>query len=266
MNNVLAVTVQALHSMKKSGEKITCLTAYDASFSALLDTVGIDVLLVGDTLGMVIQGHSSTLPVTLDDMIYHTRCVTRGRQRAFVIADLPFMTYSDPHIAATNAARLLREAGAQMVKIEGSHIETVQFMVAQGIPVCGHLGLLPQSIHLVGEYKVQGKSTTDAELIFKQAHGLQQAGIGLLVLECVPATLAKTIAQTLTIPVIGIGAGVDCDGQVLVLHDMLGLNQGKKPRFVKNFMLGVSTISDAILAYQTAVKRAEFPSNEHSYR
>lgn len=263
MNNLL--TVQALHAMKKSGEKIACLTAYDASFSALLDTAGIDVILVGDTLGMIIQGHSTTVPVTLDSMVYHTHCVTRTRKRAFVIADLPFMTYSDPRSAAINAARLLREAGAQMVKLEGAHVEIIRFMVAQGIPVCGHLGLLPQSIHLVGEYKVHGKSAAAAEQLIEQAHDLQRAGIGLLVLECVPAALAKTIAQALSIPVIGIGAGVDCDGQVLVLHDMLGLAQGKAPRFVKNFMHGASSIPEAVLAYQTAVKQAKFPSSEHSY-
>ncbi|MEQ1635651.1 MAG: 3-methyl-2-oxobutanoate hydroxymethyltransferase [Methylococcales bacterium] len=259
------LTLQGLHAMKQAGEKITCLTAYDASFSALLDAIGIDILLVGDSAGMVIQGQAATLSVTLDDMVYHTRCVTRTRKRAFVIADLPFMTYSAPQIAAENAARLMREAGAQMVKFEGAHVEAVRFLIAQGIPVCGHLGLLPQSIYVAGGYKVRGRTDVDAELIIQQALDLQSAGIGLLVLECVSAALAKHISQQLHIPVIGIGAGVDCDGQVLVLYDMLNVTLGRHPRFVKNFMHGAESIEAAIRAYKVAVKNADFPGLEHSY-
>lgn len=259
------LSVRDLLAMKQAGEKITCLTAYDASFSALMDQVGIDVLLVGDSAGMVIQGQGSTLAVTLDDMVYHTRCVTRARQRAFVIADLPFMTYSTPQQAAESAARLMREAGAQMVKFEGAHSEVARFLVAQGIPVCGHLGLLPQSINLVGHYQVHGKSSEDAEWLCAQALHLQSAGISLLVLECVPAALAGHISQQLSIPVIGIGAGRDCDGQVLVLYDVLNITSGKRPRFVKDFMQGASSIEAALHAYKIAVKQGDFPGLEHSY-
>jgi 3-methyl-2-oxobutanoate hydroxymethyltransferase len=262
---VKALTVTDIAAMKQRGEKITCLTAYDASFSALCDVCGIDMLLVGDSLGMVIQGHESTLPVTIQDMVYHTHCVARARQRAFIIADLPFMSYPTPLIAAQNAALLMQNSGAQMVKLEGARVEIVRFLVEQGIPVCGHLGLLPQQINQLGRYKVQGKTTADADKILADAHSLQQAGTSLLVLECVPATLAKTISQQLTIPVIGIGAGVNCDGQVLVLYDMLGISIGKTPRFSKNFMAYANTISDAITAYQLAVKESQFPNSEHSF-
>ncbi len=260
------LTVRDLQAMKQAGEKIACLTAYDASFSALIDAVGIDVILVGDTLGMVMQGQVSTLPVTLDDMVYHTRCVTHVRQRAFVIADMPFMTYSTPQVAADNAARLMREAGAQMVKLEGPHIEAIRFMTSHGIPVCGHLGLLPQSVNLVGGYSVHGRTAADAARIIEQALALQDAGVGLLVLECVPTALAKQISQQLAVPVIGIGAGVDCDGQVLVLQDMLGITLKKLPKFVKNFMQHAESIEAAIHAYKVAVKQGEFPNSAQSYQ
>lgn len=262
---VKTLTVHDITSMKQRGEKITCLTAYDASFSALCDAVDIDILLVGDSLGMVIQGQNTTLPVTINDMIYHTRCVSQARRRAFIIADLPFMSYPTPLIAAQNAARLMQESGAQMVKLEGVRLETTRFLVDQGIPVCGHLGLLPQQINHTGIYSIQGKTTADADKILENAHQVQQAGARLLVLECVPATLAKTISHELTIPVIGIGAGVDCDGQVLVLYDMLGISFGKSPRFSKNFMQDADCISDAIAAYQLAVKQSQFPTSEHSF-
>lgn len=264
-NALKALTVNDIAAMKQRGEKITCLTAYDASFSALCDVCGIDMLLVGDSLGMVIQGQESTLPVTIQDMVYHTRCVARARKRAFIIADLPFMSYPTPLIAAQNAALLMQNSGAQMVKLEGARVEIIHFLVKQGIPVCGHLGLLPQQINQLGTYKVQGKTTADADKILADAHSLQQAGASLLVLECVPAALAKTISHELTIPVIGIGAGVDCDGQVLVIYDMLGISIGKSPRFSKNFMAYANTISDAITAYQLAVKESQFPSSEHSF-
>lgn len=259
------LTITDLAAMKLRGEKISCLTAYDASFSALIDQVGIDIMLVGDSLGMTIQGHNTTVPVTITDMVYHTRCVTVAKQRAFVIADLPFMTTSSPMLAAENAAKLLQIGGAQMVKLEGVKTETVQFLVAQGIPVCGHLGLLPQHINQLGSYAVQGKTPVDADNIIAAAVALQQAGAALLVLECVPASLGKVISSQLTIPVIGIGAGVDCDGQVLVLQDMLAIGISKRPRFTKDFMSGAESIADALAAYHHAVKHAQFPGLEHSF-
>ncbi|HCT99155.1 MAG TPA: 3-methyl-2-oxobutanoate hydroxymethyltransferase, partial [Methylococcaceae bacterium] len=235
--------------MKQRGEKFACLTAYDASFSALIDTSGIEVILVGDSLGMVVQGHGTTLPVTLDDMLYHTRCVTRTAHRALVIADLPFMTYSTPELAACSAARLIQEGGAQLVKLEGARLDVVDFLVKQGIGVCGHLGLLPQFIHQVGGYKVQGREADSANQLLDEALALQKAGVSLLLLECVPAKLAKQISLALSIPVIGIGAGVDCDGQVLVVYDMLGISIGKRPRFSKNFLADTNSIDDALKAY-----------------
>lgn len=259
------LSISDLIDMKHRGEKITCLTAYDASFSALLDNVGIDVMLVGDSLGMVIQGHTTTVPVSIEEMVYHTRCVSNTRQRAFVIGDLPFMSYPTPKLAAKNAAKLMQQGGAQMVKLEGAHLDCVSFLVAQGIPVCGHLGLLPQSINQLGRYSVQGKNQATAEKISHDAAALQQAGASLLVLECVPASLASNISEQLNIPVIGIGAGIDCDGQVLVLYDMLGIGTIKRPRFSKNFMLDARSIEEAIAAYHLAVKEARFPTLEHSF-
>lgn len=259
------LSITDLAAMKQRGEKISCLTAYDASFSALIDKVGVDMILVGDSLGMVIQGHDTTLPVTVRDMIYHTRCVSAARRRAFVIADLPFISYATPVMAVKNAARLMQSGGAQMVKLEGARIDCVSFLADQGIPVCGHLGLLPQSINQLGSYKVQGKERASAEKIIADALQLQQAGAGMLVLECVPAALAKEISAQLTIPVIGIGAGVDCDGQVLVLYDMLNIGTGKRPRFSKNFVSGLDSIEDAIGAYHLAVKQSRFPAPEHSF-
>jgi 3-methyl-2-oxobutanoate hydroxymethyltransferase len=259
------LSILDLVAMKHSGEKISCLTAYDASFSALLDTVGIDVLLVGDSLGMVMQGAKNTLSVTIDQMVYHCRCVTQSRQRAFVMADLPFLSYTNTTDAIANAAKLMQEGGAQMVKLEGCHPDIIQSLVKFGIPVCGHLGLLPQCINQLGAYKVQGKTQQDAESIIEEAQRLEQAGISLLVLECVPALLAKEISLLLKIPVIGIGAGVACDGQVLVLYDMLGISFGKRPRFSKNFMLNTNSIEEAIMQYQHAVKQGTFPALAHSY-
>lgn len=250
--------------MKRQGEKIACLTAYDASFSALIDAAGIEMMLVGDSLGMVFQGQASTLTVTLDDMIYHTRCVAAARRRAFVIADLPFLTYPYPLGAAVNAAKLMR-AGAQMVKLEGARFEVARFLVDQGIPVCGHLGLQPQSINRLGGYKVQGVEAADADKIISDAQKLQEAGVSLLVLECVPAKLAAEISAQLAIPVIGIGAGVDCDGQVLVLYDMLDIGVGKRPRFSMNFMQPPVAIAEALSNYRQAVKERRFPALEHSF-
>jgi 3-methyl-2-oxobutanoate hydroxymethyltransferase len=259
------LSINDITAMKRNGEKITCLTAYDASFAAVIDKVGIDIMLVGDSLGMVIQGHSTTVPVTIEQMVYHTQCVSRVRKRAYLIADMPFMTYSNPDIAAKNAAFVLQEGGAQMVKLEGAKVDCIRFLVEQGISVCGHLGLLPQSIHQLGTYSVQGKEPEAAQKLRDDAQQLQQAGASLLVLECVPAALAKAISSELTIPVIGIGAGVDCDGQVLVLYDMLNIGVSKRPRFSKNFMTGNEGIEEAIKAYHQAVKNAEFPGLEHSF-
>jgi 3-methyl-2-oxobutanoate hydroxymethyltransferase len=214
---------------------------------------------------MVIQGHGTTVPVSIKDMVYHTRCVSHARQRAFVIGDLPFMSYPTPKLAAKNAASLMQQGGAHMVKLEGARVDCVRFLVDQGIPVCGHLGLLPQSINQLGRYAVQGKSQADAEKISREAVALQQAGAALLVLECVPAGLAKQISGQLSIPVIGIGAGIDCDGQVLVLYDMLNIGIVKRPRFSKNFMADASSIEEAIIAYRQGVKEARFPTFEHSF-
>ncbi len=264
-SKVKPLTVNDLLAMKQRSEKISCLTAYDASFSALIDKAGVDMMLVGDSLGMVVQGHETTLPVTIRDMVYHTRCVSAARQRAFIIADLPFMSYATPVMAAKNAAKLIQVGGAQMVKLEGARIEIVRFLVDQGIPVCGHLGLLPQLINQLGSYKVQGKEPADAAKMIADAHQLQQAGAGLLVLECVPASLAREISTQLAIPVIGIGASVDCDGQVLVLYDMLNIGIGKRPRFSRNFMQDNATIEAAIDAYHQAVKQSRFPTAEHSF-
>lgn len=259
------LSISDLINMKQTGEKITCLTAYDASFASLLDQAGIDVILVGDSLGMVIQGHASTLPVTIQNMVYHTRNVSAARKRAFVLADLPFASYATPQQALRNAAQLMQLAGAQMVKLEGAKIDVIQFLVEQGIPVCGHLGLLPQSVNQLGGYKVQGREPEQAEQILNDALAIEQSGARLLVLECVPAILAAQISQALTIPVIGIGAGVDCDGQVLVLYDMLNISTGKRPRFSKNFMTEAGSIEDAITSYLNAVKNGQFPTAEHAY-
>lgn len=260
-----ALSILDLIAMKQSGEKISCLTAYDASFSQLIDQAGVDVMLVGDSLGMVVQGKTTTVPVSVDDMVYHTQCVVNARNRAFVIADLPFLSYGTPDVAMKNAAKLMQDAGAQMVKLEGAHLNIIKLLVEFGVPVCAHLGLLPQSINQLGRYKVQGKTVHDAEKIAEQAKKIEQAGASLLILECVPAELADKISKSLTIPVIGIGAGVSCDGQVLVLYDMLGISLGKRPKFSQNFMEMAADIPDAILQYHQAVKSLSFPAEQHSY-
>ena len=259
-------TVPALSAMAHAGEKIAMLTCYDASFAALLDRAGVDALLIGDSLGMVIGGHASTLPVTLDEMIYHTRCVAAGARQALVLADMSFGSYqASREQAYANAARLMA-AGAQMVKLEGGAwlAPTVEFLVARGIPVCGHLGLQPQSVHRVGGYKAQGKTEASARVLREDAQALAMAGIELLVLEMVPASLAAEITAQGTVPTIGIGAGPGCSGQVLVLYDMLGIYP-KPARFVRNFMTEGKTIEVAIGAYVTAVKDGSFPAAEHCF-
>jgi 3-methyl-2-oxobutanoate hydroxymethyltransferase len=262
--SVKMLTIRDLSAMKHRGEKISCLTAYDASFSAVIDKAGIDLMLVGDSLGMVIQGGDSTLRVSMRDMIYHSRAVCAARRRAFVVADLPFMTYLTALVAAKNAAKLM-QAGAQMVKLEGARTDCIRFLADQGIPVCAHLGLLPQSINQLGGYRVQGKEPADAEKIMTEALHVQEAGAGLLVLECVPAGLAGEIAKELVIPVIGIGAGAACDGQVLVLYDMLDIGIGKRPRFSMNFMKDAASVEEAIRTFHLAVKEGRFPAAEHSF-
>jgi 3-methyl-2-oxobutanoate hydroxymethyltransferase len=239
------------------------LTCYDASFAALCDAAGVEILLVGDSLGMVVQGHDSTLPVTMDDMEYHVRMVARGSAHALVLADLPFATYQTSHEQAyTNAARLMA-AGAQMVKLEGGRVmaDTVRFLVERGIPVCGHVGLVPQSVHQLGGYRVQ----RDADRLLEDARAIEQAGAAMLVLEAIPAAIGKQVTDALSIATIGIGAGKDCSGQVLVLHDMLDIYPGRKARFVRNFMAGATGVLDAIQRYVKAVKSGAFPAPEHTF-
>lgn len=261
-------TLTQLRKLKANGEKIAMLTAYDASFASLLDQAGVDVLLVGDSLGMVIQGHTDTLPVTVEDMVYHCRHVSRGSQKALLIVDMPFMSYATPTIALDNAARLMREGHAQIVKLEGGAwlVDTVQLLTERGIPVCAHLGLTPQSVHQLGGYRVQGRLEKEAEQLYQDALALQKAGASLLVLECIPAQLAKTITANLEILVIGIGAGVHCDGQVLVLYDMLGITPGKRPSFSKDFLQETHSIVEAVKAFVQAVKTGIFPSDEHTFQ
>lgn len=258
-------TISDLQQMKHVGQKISSLTAYDATFSALMDEAEVDVLLVGDSLGMVVQGHASTLPVSMQDMLYHTQLVSRGCQQAFIIADLPFMSNASPMQAAENAALLIQQGGAQMVKLEGARIEAIQFMVQQSIPVCAHLGLLPQSIYQLGKYAVQGKEDDEAQRILTEALEIERAGAQMLIVECIPATLAQNISEHLTIPVIGIGAGVHCDGQVLVVYDMLGISPGRSPRFTKNYMQQANSIVEAVEAYVAEVRAGQFPGQEHSF-
>lgn len=258
-------TIVDLQQMKQAEKKISSLTAYDASFSSLLDRAGVDVLLVGDSLGMVIQGHVSTLPVTMQDMVYHTQIVSRACRQAFVIADLPFMSGVSHRQAAENAALLIQQGGAQMVKLEGAKIAVIKFMVQQAIPVCAHLGLLPQSIYQLGQYAVQGEQEHDAAKLLEDAIKVEQAGAQMLIVECIPATLAQQISTRLSIPVIGIGAGVHCDGQVLVLYDMLDISLGRKPRFSKNYMQQASSIFEAVQSYVTEVRELKFPTQEHSF-
>jgi len=253
--------------MKQAGEKFACLTAYDASFSGVLEAAGVEVLLVGDSLGMVIQGHDSTLPVTVGDMVYHCRAVRRGMERGLLMADMPFMSYATPAQALGNAGRLMQEGGAHMVKLEGGAVmvDTVRHLAAHGIPVCAHLGLLPQSVHKLGGYRVQGSDAATAEAMLQDAQAMQAAGADVLLLECVPAALAAQITRAVDIPVIGIGAGPDCDGQVLVLYDMLGITPGKRPRFSKDFLHGNDGIRAAVAAYVEAVKTGAYPGPEHCY-
>ncbi len=262
------LTLHRLREMHAAGEKITMLTCYDATFAAVLDGAGVDCLLVGDSLGMVLQGQPSTVPVTLEQMVYHTQCVARGNRNAWVIGDLPFGSYQASPEQALHSATALMQAGAHMVKLEGGGwtTETVRFLTERGIPVCAHLGLTPQSVHALGGYRIQGRTEEAAATLHAHALALADAGAAMLVLELVPSTVAADITQALPIPVIGIGAGVACSGQVLVLHDMLGLNGGKLPRFVRNFMAGSASVQAAVQSYVDDVKASRFPvENTHTY-
>ncbi|MCX4189491.1 3-methyl-2-oxobutanoate hydroxymethyltransferase [Methylophaga sp. OBS3] len=261
------LSLSSLRKMKAAGEKIAVLTAYDACFAHVLEQAGVEVILVGDSLGMVIQGQESTVPVTVDDMIYHSRNVVRGTEKAFVVTDLPFMSYANIDQAISNAARLMAEGGAQMVKLEGGteFAPIIKALTVRGIPVCAHLGLLPQSVHRLGGYFVQGREADAAAKMVEEAILLAEAGADMLVLECVPADLAEKITKAVAIPVIGIGAGKACDGQVLVLYDMLGLTPGKRPRFSHDFLADMGHIPAAIGRYVDAVKQGEFPTAEQQF-
>ena len=260
------VTTGTLAQMRAAGEKIAMLTCYDASFAALMDQCGVDTLLVGDSLGMVVQGHSTTLPVSLEEVAYHTACVARGAQRPLLVVDMPFASYNTPQQAMDSAAQLMR-AGAEMVKLEGGEwlVPTVKMLVERGMPVCAHLGLTPQSVHQLGGFKVQGRTTETAQRLLHDALALQEAGASLLVLEAIPSALATEVTNRLAIPTIGIGAGVDCSGQVLVMHDMIGAFPGHRPKFVKDFMQGQTSLAGAFRAYVSAVKDRSFPAAEHSF-
>jgi len=261
------VTLTTLQSLKQNGEKIAMLTCYDATYAHAACQAGVDVLLVGDSLGMVLQGHDSTLPVSVEDMAYHTACVKRGNQGALIVTDLPFMAYATTEQALHNSARLM-QAGAHMVKLEGAGwlAEPIRLLAERGVPVCAHLGLTPQAVNILGGYKVQGRQEAQARQMRADAMALEQAGAAMLLLECVPSELAAEITQAVKIPVIGIGAGSATDGQVLVQHDMLGLSlSGRAPKFVRNFMEGQSSIQGAFSAYVQAVKDGSFPAAEHGF-
>lgn len=260
------VTTSTLLKMKQEGQKITALTAYDASFAKLFDEEGVDVMLIGDSLGMVLKGDDDTLAVSIDDIAYHTRAVRKGTQRAFIMADMPFMSYASPQQTYQNAAKLM-SAGASMVKLEGGDwlVDTIQGLNLRGVPVCGHLGLTPQSVHVFGGFKVQGRDDLQAEQLLEQAQALDHAGVQMLVLECVPSDLADKISQAVSIPVIGIGAGAKTDGQILVMHDMFGISANYMPKFSKNYLADSGDMRIAVKEYIEEVKSGAFPSEQHSF-
>jgi 3-methyl-2-oxobutanoate hydroxymethyltransferase len=261
------VTLNSLGQMKQRGEKIACLTSYDASFAALEDAAGVDVVLVGDTLGMVIQGHDTTVPVTMDHMVYHSAAVARALQRPFLITDMPFMSYPSRELALANAVRLMQEGGARMVKLESGKAQTdiVEFLASHDIAVCAHLGLKPQSVHKTGGFRVQGRDDAGASRMLEDALALEAAGADLVLLECIPAALGRTVTQALKVPVIGIGAGPDTDGQILVLYDILDITSGRMPRFVRKFMAGSDSPRAAVERYVQAVKSGAYPAPEHCF-
>jgi 3-methyl-2-oxobutanoate hydroxymethyltransferase len=261
------VNVATLGKMKADGEKIACLTCYDASFAVLIDEADVDLVLVGDSLGMVIQGHDTTVPVTMEHVIYHSRIVARGLYRPFLVADMPFMSYSSKEQALQNAVRLMQEGGAKMVKLEGGagQLDIVEFLASHDIAVCAHLGLKPQSVHKIGGFRVQGREEATARQMLDDARALESAGADIVLLECIPATLGATITHELSVPVIGIGAGPDVDGQILVLYDILDITTGRKPRFTRNFMEGAGNPLQALKNYVHAVKDRSYPASEHCF-
>ena len=263
----MPVSINSLRTYKAQGEKFSCLTAYDASFARILDHSGIDVVLVGDSLGMVVQGHASTIPVTMDQIVYHTKAVVRGCARAMIMADLPFASYTLIEDGVRNAARLMQEGGAHIVKLEGTanQVDVVKRLADNGIPVCAHVGLRPQFVHKLGGYKVQGRDRKVADELIKDAVALERAGADLVLLECVPAQVTAEVMQAVHVPVIGIGAGAQCDGQVLVLYDVIGISSGKRAKFAKDFLGASGSIADAITRYILAVKSGAFPAVEHTY-
>lgn len=262
------VTLATLQRMKADGEKIASLTCYDASFAVLLDSADVDVVLVGDSLGMVIQGYDTTVPVTMDQMVYHSAAVARGLHRPFLIADLPFMSYPSKDLALAHSVRLMQEGGAKMVKLEsgGKQTEIVEFLTGHDIAVCAHVGLKPQSVHKTGGFRVQGRERDTAARLLDEARQLQAAGADIVLLECIPASLGRDITAALQVPVIGIGAGPDTDGQILVTYDMLDITTGRKPRFVRNFMEGSRSNLEAVQRYVRAVKEGEYPAPEHNFQ
>ncbi|MDH3337406.1 MAG: 3-methyl-2-oxobutanoate hydroxymethyltransferase [Gammaproteobacteria bacterium] len=261
------VNVSTLRTMKEKGEPIACLTAYDASYAALVDAARTDLVLVGDSLGMVIQGHDTTVPVTVDDIVYHTRAVARGLRHAFLVADMPFMSYTNAGQALDNAVRLMQEGGAMMIKLEGGkgQIEIVEHLARHDIPVCAHVGLKPQSVHKIGGFKVQGREPDKAKEMVGTAKRLQDAGADIVLLECVPNEVGQATTKKLDVPVIGIGAGPHVDGQILVLYDILDITQGRTPRFVRNFQKEHDSPLAALQAYVLAVKNREYPAAEHCF-
>ncbi len=260
------ITLHTLTKLKQSGEKFSVLTAYDATFANIISSVGVEMILVGDSLGMVLQGHDSTLPVTLDEMAYHTASVARGNQGSMIMADLPFMSYPTEAECMHSAGQLM-QAGAHIIKIEGGAWldQSIRLLADRGVPVCAHLGLTPQAVNKLGGYRVQGKDSASAQQMIEDARHLEQAGASMLLLECVPSLLGAEISRNVDIPVIGIGAGADTDAQVLVMHDMLGITPGRRPRFSRNFMEGASSIEDAIRRYHAAVKDGSFPNQSEGF-
>ncbi len=261
------VNVSTLRKMKADGVPIACLTAYDASFAVLVDAAGVDLVLVGDSLGMVVQGHDTTVPVTVDDIVYHSRAVARGLRRAFLVADMPFMSYANPEQALMNAVRMMQEGGAMMIKLEGGEgqIEIVEHLARHDIPVCAHLGLKPQSVHKIGGFRVQGREAEKAREMLDAAKRLQDAGSDIVLLECVPNEVGEAITEALEVPVIGIGAGPAVDGQILVLYDILDITQGRTPRFVRNFQADHTSPLAALTAYVDAVRDGSYPAPEHCF-
>jgi 3-methyl-2-oxobutanoate hydroxymethyltransferase len=262
------VTLSTLANMKAKGEKIAALTCYDASFAALVDESDADLVLVGDSMGMVIQGHRTTVPVTMDHIVYHCAAVARGLNRPFLMADMPFMSYPSKDQALTHSVRLMQEGGAQMVKLESGagQVEIVEFLSSHDIAVCAHLGLKPQSVHKTGGFRVQGRDATAAERMVRDAKALEAAGADLVLLECIPPALGKAVTEAVQVPVIGIGAGPHVDGQILVLYDVLDITQGRKPRFVENFMQGAGNNLEALKRYVKAVKSREYPAPRHNFK